>query len=117
MKNKKRKIFEILLALLLCIGINISASAQFQRKVTGRVTDTKGEILVGVNVYIKGTTIGKVTNAEGFYEINIPSEDAILMFSYIGNKTVERPVKGISVVNVTMEEDAQCYPRLYILDI
>jgi TonB-linked SusC/RagA family outer membrane protein len=106
MKNKKRKIFEILLALLLCIGINISASAQFQRKVTGRVTDTKGEILVGVNVYIKGTTIGKVTNAEGFYEINIPSEDAILMFSYIGNKTVERPVKGISVVNVTMEEDA-----------
>jgi len=106
MKNTKRRIFEMFLIVLLCVGSIVSASAQSQRKVTGRVMDANGELLVGVNVHIKGTTTGTATNAEGRYEITVPSEDAVLVFSFIGNKTEERAVNGETVIDVVMEVDA-----------
>ncbi|MFV0267747.1 MAG: SusC/RagA family TonB-linked outer membrane protein, partial [Draconibacterium sp.] len=94
------------LIILLCVGNIVSASAQSQRKVTGRVMDASGELLIGVNVYIKGTTTGTATDTDGKYEINVPSEDAVLVFSYIGNKIIERAVRGETVIDVVMEADA-----------
>ncbi len=96
----------LLVIFLLCLGSIEWASAQSPRKITGRVTDAKGELLTGVNIYIKGTTKGTVSNAEGQYEMNVSSEDAILVFSFMGTKTEERPVKGLNVLDVVMKEDA-----------
>ena len=73
------------------------------KKVSGKVTDKKGEPLPGATILLKGTINGGVTNLDGEYTLaNIP-EDGILIFSFIGFKTVEVSTKGESVINVTME--------------
>lgn len=74
--------------------------------VTGKVTDTFGEPLVGVNIAIedkKGTNA--VTNADGEYSMNLPNEKVVLSFSYIGMKNLDVKVKGRHTVNVMLEED------------
>src|SRR5690606_33923688 len=70
--------------------------------------------LVGASVYIKGTTLGTVTNATGAYEIGVADEDAVLVFSYTGKTTEERPVKGLSVINVMMGQDETMLSEVYI---
>ncbi|NQU86900.1 MAG: TonB-dependent receptor [Mariniphaga sp.] len=71
--------------------------------VTGKITDSDtGEELPGVNVVIKGTTDGVVTNVFGDYEINIPATDAVLQFSFIGYTLQEIPVNGQSEINVQL---------------
>lgn len=90
-------------------GDDTDASDEIQqaRIIKGNVSE-KGtnEPLVGVNVVVKGTTIGTTTDVEGNYSIRIPSDDAVLVFTYIGQKTEEHPVKGIKSLDVVMESDA-----------
>jgi hypothetical protein len=73
-------------------------------EVTGYVSDGR-EPLPGVNVIVKGTTIGTSTDFDGKFSIKIPNNNAALIFSYLGYKNVERRAYGSSI-NVTMEEDA-----------
>lgn len=75
--------------------------------VRGVVTEqVSGEPLPGASVYVKGTTIGTTTDIDGKYQLNVPSEDAILVFSFIGKKTMELSVRGMTAIDVLMEEDA-----------
>ena len=71
--------------------------------VTEQITNTP---LAGASVYVKGFTIGTITDADGTYQLKVPSEDAVLVFSFIGKTTEERSVAGISEINVTLTEDA-----------
>ncbi|MFV0248747.1 MAG: SusC/RagA family TonB-linked outer membrane protein [Tenacibaculum sp.] len=73
-----------------------------QKVVTGTVSDKSGP-LPGVTVLIKNTARGAETNLDGVYNISVKESD-ILVFSYIGMRTVERPVKGLSILNLLMEE-------------
>ena len=75
--------------------------------ITGRVSDADGVPLSGVNVVVKGTTQGTLTDFDGIYTIEDVRTDAILVFSYIGFKTQERTVRGQTTVNIVMEEDVQ----------
>lgn len=76
------------------------------RTVTGRVTSSEdGNPLPGVSVIIKGTQSGTVTDVEGVYRIAIPSEESILVFSFIGYKTVEVPVGGRTSVDTQLQAD------------
>ena len=76
--------------------------------VSGRVTSlSNGEGIPGVNVLVKGTYTGAVTDVDGNYNLNVPNEDDVLVFSSIGYVTQEIAVSGRSVVNVVMEEDMQ----------
>lgn len=76
--------------------------------VTGNVTDKMtGETLLGVNVAIKGTTMGVVSDIDGNFSISVPNADAILVFSYIGYAMQEIQVGNRRVINVLLEEDAQ----------
>lgn len=71
--------------------------------VKGEITDSQtGESLPGVNVVIKGTTTGVVSVANGSYQINVPSPNAILQFSFIGYTTQEVSVGGRSEINVAL---------------
>lgn len=91
-------------ALLFLIGI--SASAQ-DRTVTGRVTSSEdGSAIPGVNVVLKGTTSGTVTDSEGRYSISIPSGGGTLVFSFIGLQTQEIETGDRSQVNVALVSDA-----------
>lgn len=71
--------------------------------VKGKVTDSSnGEPLPGVNVYVKGTTIGVATDAKGRYALTVPSPVDTLMFSYIGYKKQMVPVNNRRVINVSL---------------
>ena len=76
------------------------------RTIQGTVTDDSGVSIPGVNVVIKGTTIGVVTNVNGSYSITVPN-DAVLVFSFVGYVTQEVPVGIQTQINVTLSEDSQ----------
>jgi len=72
------------------------------KTVTGLVTDDANSPLVGVNVVIKGTTTGTVTNENGKYSINVPSADAVLLFSFIGYQSEEITVGEKNQIDVKL---------------
>src|SRR5690606_18638414 len=83
--------------------------------ITGLVTDSENEPLIGVNVQIQGTTIGTSTDLDGGYSMYNVEEDAVLIFSYVGYQTQEIPVNGRSVINVQLESDAQLIDELVVV--
>lgn len=95
-----------LLLLLFAAGIGITAFAQ-SRTITGTVTSEDGTTLPGVNVILKGTTNGTVTDAEGKYSLSISSDGGTLIFSFIGFTTSEVAIGTNSVVSVKMTSDVQ----------
>ncbi len=77
-----------------------------QQTISGIVTDESGQPMPGVTVVIKGTTQGTVTNASGNYSFSIISENAVLVFSFLGMLTQEIAVGNQSTINVEMAVDA-----------
>lgn len=77
--------------------------ANAQTTVSGTVTDAETlTTLPGVNILVKGTTSGTSTNAEGYYEIDVPSLQDTLVFSFLGFQTQEIPIDGRQVVNAEL---------------
>ena len=86
----------------LCLG-NLSAWAQ---EVTGTVTDASDNTtLPGVNVVVKGTTIGTVTDIDGNYRIDAAGGSAVLVFSSVGYKAAEEPVNNRSTIDLALQTD------------
>lgn len=80
---------------------------QNKRIIKGLVSDEFGEPLIGVSVLVKGTTTGTITDVDGNYSIEIPGDNAVLEFSYIGYQKTRLSVAGTTLFNVVMKEDAQ----------
>lgn len=77
-----------------------------QGSVTGTVTDTNGEPLIGATVVVKGTTNGSITDINGNYTIsNVPSGDIVLVVSFIGYSSQEIVASAGSDVNIVLKED------------
>jgi hypothetical protein len=75
--------------------------------VSGSVTSKEmSDPLIGVNVLVKGTTNGTVTDLNGHYSITVGPDD-VLVFSYISMQTVEEAVKGRKVIDVSMVSDTE----------
>lgn len=82
-----------------------SEQQQSKRKITGRVTDVKGEPLIGVNVTVDGDANGSITNMDGLYEIFVTKKSVVLKFTYIGFKTSEiRTNASTNIYDVALEE-------------
>lgn len=93
----------LLIFLTLMLVFGISKSWAQERIVTGKVTmQEDGSALPGVNVVVKGTTIGTVTNADGNYSLSIPGSNATLVFSFIGYTSQEVEVGSRSVIDVEL---------------
>ena len=75
--------------------------------ITGTVTDGSGETLPGVNVMLKGTSTGVVTDMNGRYTITVPDENATLVFSFVGFASQEILTGNQRVINVLLIEDAR----------
>lgn len=73
--------------------------------VTGTVVSSEGESLPGVNVLVKGTSVGTITDIEGRYSIDVPDGNETLVFSFIGYSTEEVVINNRAVVDVIMTED------------
>ncbi|CAK7073902.1 MAG: TonB-dependent receptor P3 [Parabacteroides sp.] len=94
-----------MLTLLLLALCTTTVFAQ-QKTIKGTVVDANGEPLIGVNVSVKGTTIGIITDMDGKYSLEIPA-NATLVFSYIGYQPQEIAAGNQSSINVTLKEDTQ----------
>ena len=97
--------------LLLCLTAVLTfANSELwaqERTVTGRVTSAEdGAEIPGVNVVVKGTTVGTVSDASGNYSISAPG-DGTLVFTFIGLLSREVPIQGRSTVDVQMSQDVQ----------
>lgn len=88
---------------LLTIGVQVFA----QSAVSGKVTDKTGEPLVGAGVLVKGTTSGTTTDLDGKFSLQGLKQNAVLVFSSIGYETQEVTVGNQTVINVTLNEEAE----------
>ena len=78
-----------------------------EREVTGTVKDEAGTPLPVVTVVVKGTSHGVATDFNGNYSIKVPNDKAVLVFSQIGMKTLEKAVGKARSINVILREEAQ----------
>lgn len=101
MNDFLKKIFG---ACLLMILVQVTVFGQ-ESNLVGRVSDVKGELMVGVTVQEKGTTNACITDVNGQYSIKLSSKNPILIVSFVGFKTKEVVVGKQRVVDVVLEEN------------
>ncbi|MBM1105119.1 SusC/RagA family TonB-linked outer membrane protein [Aurantibacter crassamenti] len=104
--------FSACLSFVLFLLFSSYVSAQ---TVTGSVTAAAdGMPLPGVTILIKGTTNGTSADFDGNYKIDVPDENSILVFSYLGFETQEISVAGKTTINVLLNEDAQALDEVVV---
>jgi TonB-linked SusC/RagA family outer membrane protein len=82
-------------------------SSQHDIRVTGIVTDNNREPLPGVNVVIKGTSTGTITDIDGRYMISVPDKESVLLFSFTGFVTQEIAVGDKTQISIYLIEDSK----------
>ena len=93
------------LAILVFVWFNIFVVNAQVKRISGVVTSADNNFPVsGASVLVRGTTLGTVTNHNGFYQLNLPDDAQSIVFSFIGMKTLEVSVND-SILNVSMETD------------
>ncbi len=92
----------------------VTSSSNLQNPITGVVVDDEGMPIPGANVLEKGTTNGTVTDFDGNYSINAAS-DAVLVFSYIGFKSIEVAVDGRSSIDVSLNTDVTALEEIVVV--
>jgi len=97
------------------LGHNFVDFEIIARKITGNITAESGEILPGVSIAIKGTTIGTVTDEKGHYFLSVTNEDAILVFSSIGYVTKEIRVGAKTEINVILATDHKAIDEVVVV--
>lgn len=78
---------------------------QAGRRVQGKVTDTNGEPLIGVTVSLKGSTKGTITNIDGEFSLEVPTNNAVLQFSFISYLSQEMAIDNKNNIHVTLQDD------------
>ena len=74
------------------------------RTITGKITSKDdGNAMPGVNIILKGTQRGSSSNATGNFSIEVPNDNSVLVFSFVGYKTLEIPVVSRSIIDVNLE--------------
>lgn len=131
LKMDAEKVEEILQAILPAKGLqyNIAAGnsivitriaetrgnqASQQKKITGNITDEKGEAIIGANIQVKGTATGTITDFDGKFEIDAPANGTILI-SYIGYLNESVNIGDKSVINVRLKEDTKLLDEVVVV--
>lgn len=113
------------LVLILTMFINLTAAGSEpgvdknslqQQTVTGNITDSEnGAPMPGVNIQVKGTTIGTISDAGGRYSIISPNQATVLVFSFIGYISQEIPVAGKSVIDVMLVPEVTSLEEVVVI--
>jgi TonB-linked SusC/RagA family outer membrane protein len=85
------------------------------KQVTGIISDATGEPLAGVNISVKGTTTGVITDANGQYAVTVPNDNAILTFSFVGFATREVMVGERTVIDLSLIEDTRILEEVVVV--
>lgn len=83
--------------------------------VRGKVTSPEGESLPGVSVALQGTSLGTVTDSEGAYSLQLPDQNQVLVFSFIGYVSQQVPVGGRSVIDIQLQSDIRSLEEVVII--
>ena len=94
------------LFLLVCLVLSGTTVFAQEKTVTGVVTDSFNEPLIGASIVVQGTTNGVITDLDGKYSIKV-TPGAILQFSYVGMEKQSVKVGNQSVINVQLKDDSQ----------
>ena len=111
----RQKLLNVFLVCLLCLTSTAAALAQQTIKVTGKVIDSTNEGVPGVNVQVKGGSLGTITDVDGNYKIDVPNSKSVLVFSFIGYETQEVPVGNKTVINVSLKDDTQVLDEVVVV--
>ncbi len=88
---------------------------EYDRTISGRVTDASGEPLVGATVNIKGTVIGTITDIEGNFTLQAPDDASTILVSYIGYVPMELPIGNQSSFDIAMQIDTQALNEIIVV--
>lgn len=107
----------VTLCLLTCWHVSPSyADEKFEKTISGQITSPSDpEGLPGVNILVKGTTTGTVTDIDGKYSITVPNDQAVLVFSMIGFEAREEIVGTRSVINIELQEDVSALEEVVVV--
>lgn len=112
--HEVRKMVSTLFATFILFCCAATAGAQ-NVTVSGVITDESGETLIGVNIQVKGTTHGSITDLDGNYAIQVAGAQSVLVFSYVGYATQEITVGTQRTVNVTLRSDSQSLEEVVVV--
>lgn len=104
MKERKQTFRRSATALVIFLICFCGAFAQ-TKKVTGNVSDSKGEEIIGASILVKGTTTGTVSDIDGNFSLNAPESATTLVVSYVGMQTKEVAITG-ALLKIVMDESA-----------
>ena len=106
----------LLFVLFTLTSIPLLLFAQGGCQVTGHIISAEdNQPMIGVSVLEKGTTNGVITDMNGNYSITVTKSPAILQFSYIGMKTMEKQVSAATRIDLKMESDAQMVEEVVVV--
>lgn len=83
--------------------------------VSGTVIDESGASLPGVSVVVKGTTRGTSTDSKGFYQLNVPNEQAVLVFSFVGYLPQETTVGNRTTIGIKLQNDTKALSEVVVV--
>lgn len=94
---------------------NSIPGAQADRDITGKVLDEKGEPIPGASVVVKGTTVGTSTNIEGIYQLSVPEDKDIVIFSFVGYISQEIHIGNAANLDVTLKVDEKALEEVVVV--
>ena len=107
MKNLKQLFRQTFSTILMLMAFCTTMQAQ-GISVKGTVTDGTADPLIGATIKVKGNnTLGTVTDFDGNFQLNVPSESSVLVISYVGMTTKEIKVGKQRTLKVTLQDDTQ----------
>jgi TonB-linked SusC/RagA family outer membrane protein len=110
-KELKKRVFFLLSFVLVSCSFLMAQT----RVVNGKVSDENNETLIGVNVKVKGSPTGTITDIDGSYSVQVPGNSAVLVFSYIGYDSQEIDVGGQNVINVVLQETTALLDQVVVI--
>lgn len=87
----------------------------FDKVVKGKVRDQNGDPLPGVSIVIKNTIKGTTTSADGSYSLNVPDDNTILVFSYVGYATTEKSAGGAATLDIVLSQDEKSLSEVVVV--
>jgi TonB-linked SusC/RagA family outer membrane protein len=112
LQQPRKGLWAIFMFLTLMVGVAFGQG----RVISGTIKDAdSGESLPGVSILIKGTNSGTSSAADGTFQLALTSEDDVLVFSFVGFKTTEIAVKGMTNISVSLESDITALEEVVIV--
>lgn len=112
----KSKFYQSKLLYLLVFLLSSSWVAFGQNQtITGKVTDEKGDPLIGVNIIVKETNKGTTTNADGKYTLTVPGSSSRIIYTFVSYDSKEVTVGNQSVINVSLDPDAKSLSEVIVV--